>query len=191
MPWLKLLSIVAVYFAACEAVERALVRSEGGHIYRAKLGWRLFWWFSMGGTVVTIAGHLLGRTGGGKDLPTWFFIVTFVVLVLTWPRTLTVTSAGISSSSLFGMRRRFIPWSEVASITSDWEEENLFWKLQAIWKFTGTRILVISRAGTCIGHAIFLRKQAEFLEDLRRYAPKQVFAPGIYDWNPTARFPQP
>lgn len=186
MLWVNLSATGALYLLACEIIERAVVRADGGEIYRAKFGWRVFWWVCMGGSGIAIAERLLGHGGGPKETPLWLLILAFLSLVISWPRTVTVNSVGLSSVSLFGLRRRFIPWSEVAAITSDWEEESLFWKLQAIWKFTGTRILVLSRAGTRIGHTIFLRKQARFLDDLRRYAPKQVFAPGIYDWNPAA-----
>jgi hypothetical protein len=186
MTWLKLLAVTIIYFGICETMERALVRAGGGDIYRAKFGWRLFWWFCIGGSAANILEQLLGRSDGGKQLPVWFLILAFLGLVLTWPRTVIVDSTGLSSVSLFGMRRRFIPWPEVATITSDWEEENLFWKLQAIWKLTGTRIIVLSRTDTHIEHTIFVRRQGQFLDDLRRYAPKQVFAPGIYDWHPAS-----
>jgi len=186
MPWFGLLAIAAFYFTVCEAIERAVVRAQGADVYRAKLGWRLFWWFVMGSSGLAIVEQLLGHTGGGKQLPVWFLILIFLSLVITWPRTVIVDTSGLCSVSLFGTRRRFISWPEVVTITSDWENEDLRSGLTFLWRFTGTRIIVLSRSGIHIEHTILLRKQNRFLDDLRRYAPKQDFAPGIYDWNPAA-----
>jgi hypothetical protein len=128
----------------------------------------------MGGLGIAIVQQLLGHRAGRNDFPLWVLILMFLFSAVTWPRTVVLDTSGVFSVALFGTRRRFIPWSDVDRITSDWQETNLRWGLTSL----------LSRNGTRVDHTVFLRRQGRFLDDLRRYLPKEVFAPGIYEWHP-------
>lgn len=184
MLWPKALIIAARYFGVCEAIDQVSARRDAGDVYRPKLRRRIFWWFWIGSSGLTIVLESLGHGRGRNDLLLWFWIVMFLASVLTYPRTVVVTPTGVVSFGLFGARRRFIPWTEVTTVTSDWQEATVSYHFSLAWRLMGTRIVVLNRNGTHIDHTIFLRRQGRFLDDLRRYTPKEAFAPGIYDWHP-------
>jgi hypothetical protein len=162
MQLMLILCGVALYFGGCECSDFFLTRQPGAESFRPKLWVRFVYW-----SVIAI---LIGGLG---------VLLVFVVLRL---RTVFVDSEGISSCDLLGTRRRSIPWSEVSRISSDWQEEYMSRaRLPAI---TGYSVTVTGRTGNKIEHSVLNTGQARFLDALRRYVPREVFDPGLYDWHP-------
>jgi hypothetical protein len=180
MELLTIISIVGVYLLSCEALEYVTVRRKGVSVFPPKIGWRLARWLTIALGVFVVAARLLHQHQSQlNDAPLWLGIC-FLLLGAVWPRTVRVDTSGISSCSTFGFRGRTIRWDEVNTINSDWEEARTHYG----FTFMGTRIYVLSRTGTQITHGIVQTHQARFLDDLRKYLPRQAFAAGLYEWHP-------
>ncbi len=180
MELLKVISVVGVYLVVCEAVEYVTARRKGVGVYPPKIGWRLVRWLAIGSGIFVIAARLLHEhQSQSNDAPLWLGIC-FLLFGVVWPRTVRVDTSGISSCSTFGFRGRTIRWDEVKGINSDWEEVRTHYG----FTFMGTRIYVLSRTGSQIIHGIVQSRQARFLDELRTYLPREVFAAGLYEWHP-------
>lgn len=179
---LPIIWVVVLYFGACELVEYLAVRRQAAEVFPPKLGWRLLRWVGIAGCIAGIVERLHGNAGP-KSWPIWIYAL-LLLFWLFWPRTVLVDSSAVSSCSLFGFRRRSIPWGEVSRISSDWQEERLSWGFTMIWTFMGTSVTATSRDGASIQHGVIHRHQGLFLDELRRYLPRQAFDPGLYDWHP-------
>lgn len=181
---LPLVCVFGLYLVVCESVEYLLVRRQPDETFPPKLGWRILRWTGIVGCTASVVWWLHGQTGQRNDLPLWLYALLLLYWVL-WPRTVMVDSSGVSSCSLFGLRRRQILWSQVSRITSDWQEERLNVNLiVSIWTFMGTSVTVKGRDGVSIQHGVVNRRQGLFLDALRRYLPPEAFDPGLYDWHP-------
>jgi len=167
---------VALYFGGCECSDFFLTRQPGAESFRPKLWVRFVYW----SVIAIFIGGLVVNLQQRSWLSVWLgVLLVFVVLRL---RTVFVDSEGISSCGLLGTRRRSIPWSEVSRISSDWQEEYMSRaRLPAI---TGYSVTVTGRTGNKIEHSVLNTGQARFLDALRRYVPREVFDPGLYDWHP-------
>lgn len=75
-------------------------------------------------------------------------------------------------------------WAQVSKVDCNWGDANLYLGLHWLWRLTGTQITVKDRDGVTVTHSLFHPHQGRFLDDLRHYVPKDIFAPGIYDWRP-------
>lgn len=181
MQALSFVIVIALYLAVCELVEHLLVRRLGEQVFPPKIGWRLLRWCAIAGCVAGVWERLHGNVA---HWPLWMYVLVLLFWIW-WPRSVLVDSSGVSSCSVFGFRRRSILWGQTSRITSDWQEEGLNINfLTRIWTFMGTRITVNSRDGASIQHGVVNRKQPLFLDALRRYLPREVFDPGLYDWHP-------
>jgi hypothetical protein len=184
MQALSFVVVIALYLGVCELAEYLLVRRPPGQAFPPKVGWRVLRWCAIAGCVAGIWGQIHGSAARPNDWPLWLYVL-LLLFWICWPRSVLVDSSGISSCSLFGFLRRSIRWSQMSRITSDWQEERLNINLLTpIWTFMGTRITVTSRDGISIQHGVVNRKQAIFLDALRRYLPREAFDPGLYDWHP-------
>jgi hypothetical protein len=181
---LYLVCAFGLYLVACEVAEYLLVRRQPDETFPPKLGWRILRWAGIVGCIAGAGWRLHGHTGQRIDMPLWLYVLLLMYWVF-WPRTVIVDSSGVSSCSLFGLRRRQILWRQVSRITSDWQEESLNVNLiVSIWTFMGTSVTVKSRDGVSIQHGVVNRKQGLFLDALRRYLAPESFEPGLYDWHP-------
>ena len=183
MQALPLICAVGLYLGACELVEYGLVRRQTADAFSPKLGWRLLRWIGLAGSIAGVFGRLHRDTRQPNDWPLWLYVL-LILFWMSWPRTVLVDSSGVASCSLFGLRRRSITWREVSRITSDWQEQRVWWGLTAIWTFMGTSLTVKSRDGVSIQHGVVNRKQGLFLDAIRRYLPAEAFDAGLYDWHP-------
>jgi hypothetical protein len=116
-----------------------------------------------------------------KDPPLWFCLPFLLGLLFARPQTVVTNSSGLSSFAFYGLRHSFIPWSQVSSVTSDWQEEGSGWWG---WMARGYSVLVTGRDGTRIESTLYLSRQGKFLDDLRQHVPAVAFAPGLFDWHP-------
>jgi len=181
MQALSFVIVIALYVAACELVEHLLVRRLGDQVFPPKIGWRLLRWCAIAGCAAGVWERLHGNA---PRWPLWMYVL-LLLFWIWWPRSVLVDSSGVSSCSLFGIRRRSILWGQTSRITCDWQEQGLnIHFLTRIWTFMGTSITVASRDGASIQHGVVNRKQALFLDALRRYLPQELFDPGLYDWHP-------
>ena len=114
----------------------------------------------------------------------WVYVAFLLLVWLRWPRTVTLDSTAISSCSLFGLFRRSIVWAEALRVSSDWQEERLHWGLDPIWTFTGYSVTVTARDGRTVQHGVVNKDQGRFLDELRRFLPREAFDAGLYDWHP-------
>jgi hypothetical protein len=183
MQALPIICAVGLYLGACELAEYLLVRRQAADVFSPKLGWRLLRWIGIAGSVAGAVERLHRVTARPDDWPLWLYILLLLFWIF-WPRTVSVDSSGVASCSLFGFRRRSIIWGQVSRITSDWQEQRLWWGLTAIWTFMGTSVTVTSRDGVRIQHGVLNRKQGLFLDAIRRYLPPEAFDAGLYDWHP-------
>ena len=184
MQALPLICAAGLYVVACELIEYLLVRRQPDETFPPKLGWRVLRWIGIAGCVAGIVGRLRAHTAQPNHWPLWLYVL-LLLLWASWPRTVIVDSSGVSSCSLFGVRRRQILWGQVSRITSEWQEERLLVNLfTPIWTFMGTSVTVTSRDGVSIEHGVINRQQGLFLDALRRYLPSDAFDPGLYDWHP-------
>jgi hypothetical protein len=171
----KAFYIVGLYLVACEAVEYLLTRGRGADVFPPKLGFRIVRWLGL-------AACLVGIWSARRSLNWTVILLAFaIVALLRWPRSVFADSLGVSSSGLFGLFRRSIPWAEVSRVTSDWQEEDV-----RFWTLTGYAINVIGRDGTVIQHGLVNKNQGRFLDALRRLIPRTAFDAGLYDWQPDA-----
>jgi hypothetical protein len=179
----KLLLSVALVLAL-EVAEFLAVRRESSDVYLPKLIPRLVYFFfttvAFGGCLLYFT-HSLGPRGP-KDPPGWVFPALLVAFLLSRPSTLVSNAAGLTAYSAYGIRRRFLAWSDVNSIASEWKEET--GPFRGFPRFMGYNVDVFGRDGSRIVHTMFLRRQARFLDVLREHVPRTAFAPGIYDWHP-------
>jgi hypothetical protein len=181
---LTLISVVGLYWGACEFVEYLLVRGHAAEVFPPKLGWRLLRWSGIAGCIAGAVERLQRNTWRPNDWPLWVYVILLLIWV-SWPRTVLVDSSAISSCSFFGCRPRSIAWGQVSRITSDWEEERVSYNfVTTIWVFMGTSVTVTSRDGASIKHGVVNQKQGLFLDALRRYLPPEAFDAGLYDWHP-------
>jgi hypothetical protein len=177
----KQLLLVLLFLFLLEVFESFSVRKEATNVFSPKAGWRLFYLLMIAGFVFPLIQHLEGMSAGPRDLPVWVCVLLLFGLLFARPRTLAINSAGISSYSLYGLRHTFIPWTQVSSVTSDWQEEGGgLWR----WMARGYSVTVTGRDGTSIEHTLYLRHQGRFLDDLRQRVPAVAFAPGLFDWHP-------
>jgi len=184
MQVLRLVCVVGLYWSACELIEYLVVRRHAAQTFPPKLGWRLLRWSMIAWCIAGIVERLHQNSRQPDEWPVWAFVLLLLFWVV-WPRTVLVDSLAVSSCSLLGIRRRQIVWGQVSRITSDWEEQRLSINLvTAIWTFMGTSVTVTSRDGVSIQHGVLNRKQAVFLDALRRYLPRETFDVGLYDWRP-------
>lgn len=165
--------VIGLYLVACEIAEYFLVRRHDSEVFPPKIGFRLLRWFGIA--------FCIDRISSNDKSLNWMLILYVVLLVvcLRWPRTMLVDSSGVSSSGVFGLFRRAIPWTEVKQVSSDWQEEHF-----RFWTFTGYSVTVIGRDGSGIEHGLINTDQARFLNALRRFVPREAFDAGLYDWHP-------
>ena len=164
---------------ALEIFEFFAIHREATNVFGLKLGWRIYFYCFV---VFSVAGSLAALTGlshDARNLPWWAALLLLVFAIFYRPQLIAANSQGLAGYRFWGIHRRFLPWSEVFIVTSNWQVENV-----RFWRFTGYEIAVTGRNGTRISHTIFLRKRPEFLDELRKYLPRVVFSPGLYDWHP-------
>jgi hypothetical protein len=179
------LFLVAVILSSLEIFESAVVRKQSTVVFSPKAGWRFFYFIVVVLLVFRTIYYLLSAHRAAEGAPLWWFPLLLAILLLVRPKTLVVNSTGLASYSWYGLRRRFIPWTGVSSVTSDWEEERLTYNLLTLlWVFTGYSITVAGQDATRIVHTILMRDQRKFLDVLRQHVPASVFAPGLFDWHP-------
>ncbi len=182
--WLTILTEAALWLGICELIEYFAVRREPGNVYPLKLPWRLAYWAMLAYFFELLRGIVTGSAaaaGEHRGLPALIF---GAILLFVRPRSITAGETGVSSCGIFGMFRRFIPWSDVREVSYDWEEVRGIWPSLALFWNSGPRITVRSRAGLRISHTIWNSRQAAFLRDLRERLPRESFDPGVYEMNP-------
>jgi hypothetical protein len=168
-----------------EIFESAVVRKESTVVFSPKAGWRLFFYVVIVHLVFRSIYYVPSAHRAAEGAPLWWFLLFLAISLLARPKTLVVNSTGLASYSWYGLRRRFIPWTDVSSVTSDWEEERLTYNLSTLlWVFTGYSITVTGQDATRIVHTILVRGQRKFLDTLRQHIPASAFAPGLFDWHP-------
>lgn len=155
---------------ALEGLEFLRVRRESSDVFSIKFGWRVFYCLFIGALLPSLWHHQSDRVW------LWLALGAFVLLR---PKNLAITPTGLASYAFWGLHRRFVAWSDVLSVTSDWEEEHF-----KVWTFNGYRVSVTGLDGTRIDHTIFQRHQGRFLDDIRAQVPTIRFAPGLADWHP-------
>ena len=168
--------IAAFYLFACEVADYFLARRRDAEVFPPKIGFRLVRWLGIAFCIAGMVSYDKSRS--------WTMLVFCAVLFifwLHWPRTLLIDSVGISSRSAFGLFRRSIPWFEVNQVRSDWQEERF-----RFWTFMGYSVTVIGRDGRRIEHGLVNTDQGRFLDDLRRFLPREAFDAGLYEWHPDA-----
>lgn len=181
----KLFLAVALSGFSLEIVESIVVRKEASDVFSPKAGWRCFFFVAIAVDVFGFIYLLPASHRTPKGPPLWWPLLFLLILLFARPKTLAVNSEGLNSFGWYGLRRRFIGWPDVSSVTSDWEEERLTQNfLTLIWVFTGYSVTVIGQDATRIVHTILLRHQGKFLDELRLHIPARAFAPGVFDWHP-------
>jgi hypothetical protein len=165
--------------AALEIFELFTIRREANNVFALKVGWRLYYSFFFAASVVVTIDAVMQSPRDLHEPPLWAGLLILVVVVLLRPQPIVTDSQGLAAYRFWGLHRRFIPWTDVSNVGSNWQEQNV-----KVWTFMGYEVTVTGRGGTRIAHTIFLRKQPEFLDDLRRYLPRVAFSPGLYDWHP-------
>jgi hypothetical protein len=148
-------------------------------VFPPKIGWRLFYWLLMsislfGALVYTRSSH-----SAPSDPPRWLGIALVLAVPLVRPATLVASPGALACYSLYGLRRKLIPWSEASRVSSDWQEMKT-----REWTFMGYRVTVTGRDGTRIQHDIQQTRQGRFLDSLREHLPASAFDHGLYDWHP-------
>jgi len=167
---------ILVSVAVLEIGEFFAIRREGFEVFPLKVGWRIwFYFFVTAGAVATIDSFLKSSFHNSDS---WFSALLLAFGVLYRAQPAATNTQGLTAYRFWGLRQRFISWTDVFTVTSNWQEENT-----RFWRFSGYEVVVTGRDGTRIAHTIFLRKRAEFLDELRRYLPQAVFAPGVYAWH--------
>lgn len=190
MSWKILISLAIVWLAACELLEYFAVRRDPGDVYPPKILTRFFYWTIMAVAFYAAVGWVRAPSSDGNSHPLIIGAVCLGLVLVTRPRSLVAGPTGVSSCGIFGLFRRCISWTEVSNVSYDWEEHKpglnpLWWLLESgLGGQSGSRITVAGRNGRRIRHTIFNVRQSDFLEDLKRYLPRDVFAPGTYDWCP-------
>ena len=181
----KLFLTVALVVFSLEIVESVIVRKEATHVFSPKVGWRCFFFVAIALDLFGFI-YLLSPTHRSPNgAPLWWPLLFLLILLFTRPKSLVANSEGLSSYGWYGLRRRFIRWSDASAVTSDWEEERLSQNfLTLLWVFTGYSVTVTGRDGIRMVHTILLRHQSKFLDNLRLHIPARAFAPGLFDWHP-------
>jgi len=181
--WLRTAIVAALWVCACELVEYSAVRREPGEFYPLGFAWRLAWWGFLAGSLSLIGWTAFGPSWGVDSHRLELGAILLGIVLFMRPRSVTVGPTGVSSCAIFGLFRRYVPWTEVSEVAYDWED--LPGRLRPLlWWLPGSRITVRSRIGRQVQHTIFNRRQGAFLDALRRYLPREAFAPGVYDWHP-------
>jgi hypothetical protein len=170
--------IPVLFLSVLEVFEFFAVHKEGSDVFAPKLGWRLFYFVLVAAGLIWLS-EGLASAGQTHDKAQWVDLLVLFVFVIMRPKTVVVSSAGLASYGLYGFRRRFIPWVEVARVSSNWQEEGY-----KFWVFMGYGVTVTGRDGTRIEHSIYLRRQGRLLDDLRQHVPATEFDPGLFDWHP-------
>jgi hypothetical protein len=173
--------LVLLFLLFLEVSESLIVRKDATQIYPPKIGWRLVYFLIIADLLYDLIGYAPGMQSTSKGFPLWFCVPFLLALLVIRPRTIASESNGLASYSLYGLRHSFIPWSQVSSVTSDWQEEgNIWWG----WFARGYSVVVTGRDGTRIENTLYLSRQGKFLDDLRQHVPAVAFAPGLFDWHP-------
>lgn len=170
--------ILVLFLAMLEISELFAVRREGSDVFAPKIGWRLFYFITIVAFLNISIEHVRSAPHPPAGPPLWFSLLALLLFVFARPQSLVVSSQGLASYRLWGFSRRFIPWTEVSGVTSDWEEQ-----ATRVWTFMGYKVAVTSRDGTRIEHTILHKRQGKFLDDLRQFVPATAFAPGLFDWH--------
>ena len=179
-----LLSVLLIV-SSLEVFEFFVVRKEGSEVFSMKFGWRLFYLIVVSSLLFNSIYFLSPLHHAAKGEPVWWFVILLALSLLARPRTLVMNSTGLASYSWYGLRRCFIPWANVSAVTSDWQEERLASNLTTLlWVFTGYKVAVKGRDGTCIVHTIQMHRQGGFLDGLRQHVSASAFDPGLFDWHP-------
>jgi hypothetical protein len=165
--------------AALEIFELVAIRREGDETFALKLGWQLYYSLFFAASVVVTIDSVVKSPRDAHDPPLWVGLLILGVVLLLRPQPVVTSSQGLAAYRFWGLRRRFIPWGDVSSVASNWQEQKV-----KFWTFTGYDVALTGRDGTQIAHTIYLRKRSQFLDDLRKYLPPVVFSPGLYDWHP-------
>lgn len=179
--------LAVLWLASCELVEYFAVRRDPGDVYPLKILVRFVYWAILAGAFYAALEWVPVFSLEGNDHPLVIGAVCLGLTLVVRPRSLVVGPVGVSSCGIFGLFRRQIQWTEVSKVSYDWEEHSdsrlglLAWLLGS---GAGSRITVAGLSGRRIQHTIFNVRQPDFLDDLRRYLPRDAFAPGVYDWHP-------
>ena len=174
--------VLALVLAVFEVLEYLTVRKQSSEIFASKLGWRLFYFVMIYASLLALISSIQTSAHSLNHARVWWTLLIVFALLFFRPRTVVATPEGLASYSFYGLRRHFLPWREVAAVTSDWEKGSD--GFSSLLLPIGYRITVAGREGVRIEHSIYMRRQARFLDDLRQHVPSSAFAPGIYDWHP-------
>jgi hypothetical protein len=96
---------VALFLVALEVVEFFAVRKEALDVFTMKVGWRAF--YIITNTVLLFSSiYLLPASHRSpKGVPVWWFPLLLTISLLTRPKTLVTTSAGLASYGSYGIRQ--------------------------------------------------------------------------------------
>jgi hypothetical protein len=167
--------------SAFEVFEYFVAREDDAAIFRPKFSRRIFYWLAITvflGTLVI--GLRADVQPNSKSMPEWFVALFLLVLVFARPNTLSAGPTGLTSYSLYGLRKTYIPWGDVLAVNSDWQQGSR----GLARAFMGYRVIVTSRDEKRVIHAIGNSHQGEFLNQLRQHVAPTAFAPGLFDWHP-------
>jgi hypothetical protein len=175
----QLLACLLLVFAF-EVFEYFVTREDDAAIFRPNLSRRIFYWFAITVSLLNLISFRPGTQPNPRSMPEWFVALFFLVLVFARPNTLSVGPTGLTSYSLYGLRKTYVPWGDVLSVNSDWQQGSR--GLARV--FMGYRVVVTGRDGKKVIHSIGNSRQGEFLNQLRQHVAPTAFAPGLFDWHP-------
>lgn len=164
-----------------EVLEFFAVRRDHAELFTPKIGWRIFFFFAGAGFLLLTAEHLPNvRITQNRD-SAWPLLVLFFLWAFR-PKTLVTNVSGLISYGSYGLGRSFIPWNEVANVTSYWDDATD----QDIWTMLvrSPTVTVTSRDGTSVKFSYTNEGIGRFMDALRERVPKSAFDEGLCDWKP-------
>jgi len=147
------LAIFAVRFVASEATFERSSKRAGVSKYRPVFGIRLT--FGMGIPIFLIGAFQIATQGHLRE--DWSSLAIFLVLasgmIVFWPRTIAITSAGISELRWFGLKAVGFAWSDVEYAARE----------------ADANIRVIAKNGTSITHTRYHVDPLGFVAEVGKY----------------------
>jgi len=164
-----------------ELFEFFAVRKEDAVLFPPKIGWRLFYFLLGAFFFYWTIGYVSSIHLQGDKVSLWPVLITFAAW-LTRPKTLAASTSGLASYGLFGLRRSFLPWIRVASITSHWKHDGAEDK----WGLLEGKpsVTVASADAKGMTFSYMHGGLGRFIDELRKHIPASAFAAGLYDWHP-------
>lgn len=152
-----MLSIVAVYWFAIEAAWTKSKHKGGKHVYPAPFGFKVL---NLLVTPMLIYGATRVLVQHSADWWVSSALLGMVALIVfAFPATLIVSTEGITSVKLFGLRKKCIRWNDVEAVFENPEDNSL---------------VIRDRAHDQIVHTIYHVDRAGFASDVESFSHREI-----------------